>query len=209
MNTPLPTTIDAYLEALRAALAGADPALLQDALYDAEEFLRSELAEQSGKSEAEVIAAVAGSYGAPDEVAAIYRDTEYKVRRAIEPPKREPRTSLLGRFFGVAADPRAYGAVFYMLLSMATGIFYFTFVVTGLSLSAGFAVLIIGIPFFLLFLGLTRECCRWSKAASSRPCSARACRGGRCIPTAASAGWSGSRRCSPTGAPGRRSCTSF
>lgn len=156
MNTHLPTTIDAYLEALRAALAGADPALLQDALYDAEEFLRSELAEQSGKSEAEVIAAVAGSYGAPDEVAAIYRDTEYKVRRAIEPPKREPRASVLGRFFGVAADPRAYAAVFYMLLSMATGIFYFTFVVTGLSLSAGFAVLIIGIPFFLLFLGLTR-----------------------------------------------------
>jgi hypothetical protein len=42
---------------------------MQDALYDAEEYLRSELAAQPGRSEAEVIADVAGSYGAPDEVA--------------------------------------------------------------------------------------------------------------------------------------------
>ena len=149
MNSALPNTIDAYLEALRNALAGADPALVQDALYDAEEFLRSELAEQSGKSEAEVIAKVAGSYGAPDEVAAIYRDTEYKVRRAIDPPKAQPRLSIPGRFFGVAADVRTYGSLFYMLLSLATGIFYFTFVTTGLSLS-------LGLPFLVLFLGLTR-----------------------------------------------------
>jgi uncharacterized membrane protein len=152
----LPTTIEAYLDALRTALSGADPALVQDALYDAEEFLRSELAEQAGRSEAEVIAQVASSYGAPDEVAAIYRDTEYKVRRAIDPPKAAPRRSWVGRFFGVAVDPRTYGAIFYLLLSLATGIVYFTFVTTGLSLSAGLAVLIIGIPFFLLFLGLTR-----------------------------------------------------
>jgi hypothetical protein len=37
-----------------------------------------------------------------------------------------------------------------------TGIAYFTFVVVGLSLSAGFAVLIIGIPFFLVFIGIAR-----------------------------------------------------
>ena len=48
-----------------------------------------------------------------------------------------PRESLLGRFFGVAADPRTYGALFYMVLALATGIFYFTWVVTGVSLSAG------------------------------------------------------------------------
>ena len=36
--TPLqtPRTIPEYLEQLRAALGGADPALVQDALYDAE-----------------------------------------------------------------------------------------------------------------------------------------------------------------------------
>lgn len=157
MNAPaLPTNIPDYLEHLRRALAGADPALVQDALYDAEEYLRSELAENPGKSEAEVIAAVASSYGAPDEVADIYRDTEVKVQTALRAPPPRPRTSLAGKFFGVVADPHAYAALFYMLLSLATGIFYFTWVVTGTSMSAGFAVLVIGIPFAILFLGSIR-----------------------------------------------------
>ena len=151
-----PSTIADYLDRLRRALAGADPALVQDALYDAEEDLRSELAENPGRSEAEVIAAVAGSYGAPDEVADIYRDTEVTVQTALRAPKPPPRKSIFGRFFGVAAEPRAYAALFYMLLSLATGIFYFTWVVTGASLSAGLAVLIIGIPFVILFLGSVR-----------------------------------------------------
>ena len=43
-----------------------------------------------------------------------------------------------------------------MLLALVTGVFYFTTVVTGLSMSAGLIVLIIGIPFFLLFVGFTR-----------------------------------------------------
>ena len=87
---PLPTTIPEYLEQLREALRGADPAMVQDALYDAEEYLRSELSEQAGRSEAEVIASVAGSYGAPEEVADIYRETEVTVNRALgapHPPK--------------------------------------------------------------------------------------------------------------------------
>jgi hypothetical protein len=43
-----------------------------------------------------------------------------------------------------------------MLLALVTGVFYFTTVVTGLSTSAGLIVLIVGIPFFLLFVGFTR-----------------------------------------------------
>ncbi|QSX77014.1 sensor domain-containing protein [Agrilutibacter solisilvae] len=157
----LPTTIPDYLEQLRRELAGADPALIQDALYDAEEYLRSELTENPGKSEAEVIAAVAGSYGAPDEVADIYRDTEVTVQTALRtptPPRSKPRVerSPMARFFGVAADPRTYASLFYMLLALATGIFYFTWVVTGLSLSAGLAVLIIGVPFVILYFGSVR-----------------------------------------------------
>jgi len=156
-TTPrLPTSIPEYLEQLRAALAGADPALIQDALYDAEEYLRSELAEQAGKSEAEVIASVAGSYGAPEEVADIYRETEVTVTRALKPPAPPKRRSAIGRFFGVAADPRTYGALFYMLLSLATGVFYFTWVVTGASLSVGLLILIIGIPLLMLFLASVR-----------------------------------------------------
>jgi len=156
MNTRIATTIPEYLEQLRAALTGADPAMIQDALYDAEEYLRSELAAQPGKTEAKVIASVAGSYGAPEEVAEIYRDTEATVNRALRPPLPPRRTSLMGRFFGVIVDPRTYGALFYMLLSLATGSIYFTVVTTGVSLSLGLMILIIGIPLLVLFLGLIR-----------------------------------------------------
>jgi hypothetical protein len=154
--TTLPTSIPDYLRELRAALQGADPALVQDALYDAEEYLRGELAEHPSDSEAAVIARVAGSYGAPVEVAEIYRDTEKHVVRALRTPRSEPRRSPLGQFFGVAVDPRTYGALFYLLLSLATGIIYFTAVVTGVSMSLGLMILIIGVPFALLFIGLTR-----------------------------------------------------
>jgi len=153
---PLPASIPEYLEQLRTALAGADPALVQDALYDAEEYLRSELAENPGKSDAEVIASVASSYGAPDEVADIYRDTEVKVQTALRAPPPRPRESALGRFFGVVADPRTYASMFYMVLALATGIFYFTWVVVGVSMSFGLAVLIIGIPFVILYFGSVR-----------------------------------------------------
>lgn len=154
MNTP--RTIAEYLEQLRAALRGADPALIQDALYDAEEHLRAELQEHPGMSQEEMLAKVVGSYGSPEEVAEIYRDQEIKIQRALRPPQPPKRHSLAGRFFGVAADPRTWGAMFYMLLALATGIFYFTWVVTGVSLSAGLSVLIVGIPFIVLFFGTVR-----------------------------------------------------
>jgi uncharacterized membrane protein len=152
----MPRTIAEYLEQLRAALRGADAALIQDALYDAEDHLRSELAENPGRSEADVLARIANSYGAPEEVAAIYVDKEQLVQQALRAPPPRPRSSALGRYFGVAADPRAYAALFYMLLSLATGIFYFTWAVTGISLSIGLSVLIFGIAFVVLFFGTVR-----------------------------------------------------
>jgi len=154
MSTP--KTIKEYLAQLRTALAGADPAMIQDALYDAEEHLRSELAENPGMSEAELLAKIVTSYGAPEEVAEIYRTTEQTVARALRRPPPPPRRSVIGRFFGVIADPHTWGALFYMVLALATGIFYFTWAVTGLALSTGFAFTLIGIPFFLLFMASVR-----------------------------------------------------
>jgi uncharacterized membrane protein len=156
MTRPAPRSIDEYLIQLRDALRGEDPALIQDALYDAEEYLRAEVAQHPGKSEADVLELIASTYGAPEEVAEAYRTTEKTVREALQPLKPAPRKTALGRFFGIYLDSRAWMAVFFMILSLGTGIFYFTVAVTGLSLSAGLAVLIIGIPFFLLFIGLTR-----------------------------------------------------
>ncbi len=155
--TATPKTIPEYLEQLRAALAGADPALIQDALYDAEEYLRSELAENPGMDEATLLASMATSYGAPEEVADIYRVQEATVAQALRPPPVKVRQSALGQFFGVIADPRAYTSLMYMLLSLATGIFYFTFAVTGLSLSLGLLLLaLIGVPLGILFFASVR-----------------------------------------------------
>jgi hypothetical protein len=59
---------------------------------------------------------------------------------------------MAARFFGVFVDPGAYAALFYMLSSLMSGIFYFTWATTGLSLSLGLIVLIVGLPFTALFL---------------------------------------------------------
>jgi hypothetical protein len=98
------------------------------------------------------------TYGSPDEVAAAYRDTEAKVEAALQPPppRRVESENALTRFFAVYSDPRAYVSLFFMVLSIVTGCIYFTFAVTGLSLSIGLAILIIGLPVFLGFVGITR-----------------------------------------------------
>src|SRR5215472_14779102 len=150
MTKPVPRSVQEYLDQLRAELSGADPALIQDALYDAEEYLRGELHEHPEKTEEQVLAAIATTYGAPEEVAEAYRATETKVQVALRTPPPRKRETRIGRFFSVMADPRAYASLFYMLLAVFTGILYFTWAVTGTALSAGLFVLIIGLPFLLL-----------------------------------------------------------
>jgi hypothetical protein len=158
MSSSSPRSITGYLLALRAALAGADPALVQDALYDAEDHIRAEAAANPGQPEADLLAHIVRTYGTPDEVAAAYRDTEVRVSAALQPPisRTVPSPNPLRRFFAVYSDPRAYVSLFFMFLSLVTGIFYFTFAVTGLSLSLGLSILIIGLPVFIGFVGLTR-----------------------------------------------------
>jgi hypothetical protein len=155
-------TVEGYLAELRMALSGADPALVQDALYDAEEYLRTALADAGDGADLNAaFAAAVDAYGTPDEVAGAYRDAELTVAAALrKPPAARPETgfgaSALGRFFAIILDPAAWGALFYMFLALATGILYFTIVVTGISLTLGLAILIIGVPLALLFLGMIR-----------------------------------------------------
>src|SRR5258708_34910855 len=149
MNRSAPRSIDQYLKALRQELAGEDAALIQDALYDAEEYLRAEVAAHPDKSEADVLELIASTYGAPDEVASAYRDTEAKVKAAMTTPRTIPESGA-GAFFGVFLDPRAYTSLFFMLLSLATGVIYFTLAVTGLSFSAGLPRVGCRLPRFLL-----------------------------------------------------------
>jgi hypothetical protein len=77
---------------------------VQDALYDAEEHLRAELAQYPGDGEPEVLARIVASYGAPEEVADAYRANEVKVQAALRTPRPRPRRTAFGRFFGVYAD---------------------------------------------------------------------------------------------------------
>ncbi len=164
--------IEQYLAELRKELAGSDRATIQDALSDAEEYLRTALNSardaESGLSESEAMAAIIDKYGAPGEIAAAYKEIESRTppafTRAVPehtespaiPAPAEPVTvdtrPLYARFFGIYAEPRMWGSLLYLLFAMGTGIIYFTWAVTGLSISLGFLVLIIGVPFLVLFL---------------------------------------------------------
>jgi len=152
----LDRTVEGYLAELKKHLAGADPALVQDAIYDADEYLRSALVEAEGDPEA--FDAAIEAYGTPEEVAAAYKDAERRVAVALRGPAPATQGSdnAFARFFGVIADPQAWGALFYLLLALVTGIMYFTIVVTGLSLTLGTLVLIVGIPMALLTLAVVR-----------------------------------------------------
>jgi Putative sensor len=155
--SPPPTTIRAYLDSLRICLKGQPPGLVQDALADAEEYLRAEQAETPAEDEQQLLMRIVESYGTPQEVALEYIAMEQAVNSPFPARSDDDTRSDKGPgFFGVLVDPRAYGALIYMLLSLATGIFYFTWAVTGLSLTLGLAILIIGIPFALLFIGSIR-----------------------------------------------------
>lgn len=152
--TQPPETVQDYLGALRRALKGCSHGLIADALADCEEHLNNEIASSPDNTEAEVLASVVETYGTPEEIAEEYRDMEAAIQGPF--PKSEQAPERQYGFFGVIADPRAYGALLYMLLSLVTGIFYFTVVITGLSLSVGLFILIIGVPFALLFIGVVR-----------------------------------------------------
>ena len=150
-------TIKEYLHQLKNQLSGSDRAIIQDALSDAEEHLRdaynNALVVYPNMSEEEALAQVIEKYGAPDEVASAYREIEVRTPPALARRKtHEEKRSSLVRFFGVYTDSSAWGALLYMIISLGTGIAYFTWTVTGLSVSAGLLVLIVGIFIFALFL---------------------------------------------------------
>src|SRR5579863_6387523 len=128
-----PETVREYLDALRSALKGASPGLISDALADAEEHLQGEIASNPTKSEAEVLATAVENYGTPQEIAEEYRSMEAAIAGPFPKPEAPPERRY--GFFSVVRDPKAYGALLYMLLSLATGIFYFVWAVTGISLS--------------------------------------------------------------------------
>ncbi len=149
-------SIDKYLDSLKKELNGCDSATIQDALSDAEEHLRTAIdqgLEESDKVvEADILANVIEKYGTPDETANAYRDMEERLKPAFARPQVSSNKSIISRFFGIFADAGAWGSLIYMIFALVTGIIYFTWVVTGISIGMSMIFLIIGIPIIIVFL---------------------------------------------------------
>jgi uncharacterized membrane protein len=149
-------SIDEYLSSLKHQMAGFDRASIQDALSDAEEYLRNALAGARNKrpdiTEAEALIKIIDGYGMPEEVAMAYKQMEQHIPSGFGPSAKNAERSMWARFFGVVIEPKAWAAGLFMLFSLATGIFYFTWAVTGISVSASLLILIIGIPLAGVFL---------------------------------------------------------
>ena len=153
-------SIDGYLRQLKVELKDCDRATVQDALSDAEEYLRNALENlKTGKPEEKpesAFSSVVEEYGTPAEIADAYRKIEAHTSPSLAVRTPENNRPFLARFFGVVIEPRAWGALLYLLFTLATGIIYFTWTVTGISLSLGLLILIIGIPIAGLFILSTR-----------------------------------------------------
>lgn len=147
-------TIEEYLDALKDEMKDADSALIQDAQSDAREHLSNALTASREKnpetSETDLLMKIVEEYGIPEETASAYREVERRTSPVLKQIVKN--RSILGRFFGVYTDPRAWGALLYMLIAFVTGIIYFTWAVTGVSVSIPFLIFIFGFPFALLFL---------------------------------------------------------
>jgi len=149
-------SVEEYLELLKVELKGSDTATIQDALADAEEHLRVALAnlkqEQPQVAEEDALGQVIEQYGSAEETAAAYREVERRTPPGLVREKPAQQRSALRRFFDVYNDPRAWGALLYMLIALVTGMVYFTWVVAGLSLSLSFAIFIFGLLFAVFFM---------------------------------------------------------
>jgi uncharacterized membrane protein len=154
MPAPLPDTVSAYLAQLRRALKGAPAGLISDALADCEDHLNSEIAQNPDLNEKQILAGVVETYGTPAEIAEEYRDMEHTISTPFPQPEAQDEHRF--GFFNVVSDPRTYGALLYMLLSLPTGIFYFVWALVGTILSLVFSIFVIGIPFSLMFIASVR-----------------------------------------------------
>jgi len=146
-----------YIKKLEKVLSGADSAVVADAIDDAEEHLTlmaGDLITDGKCSNREKAVKIAiRQYGSPTVVAAEYlkQDNSIKKKRRKKMEKRQKR-SLLKRTFGPYTEGRTYKNMLYLFLMFPLGIIYFVYLITGIALSLGLIITIIGIPLLILFL---------------------------------------------------------
>lgn len=145
-----------YLDRLKIAMRGCDQALIQDALADAEEHLRTslenEIEDNPELSESELLHQVINKYGAPAETAAAYQKIEAILSPAIahiSPPKK--RSGISG-FFAILSEPRAWSAALFMLLSVVTGTVFGGWAILAGIFAGVSLIFVIGLPLAGLYL---------------------------------------------------------
>jgi hypothetical protein len=148
--------IEDYLTQLKRELSGSDPALIQDALSDAEEHLRNALEEsvenKPGISENEALQPLIERYGTPSEVASAYKETESLTPPTLATTEKHVTRSYGEKFFGAVAEARTWGAFLYILLSAFTAIIFGMWTLFGGAFSFFSLIFIIGIPVTGLYL---------------------------------------------------------
>lgn len=148
--------VDKYLKQLKQGLRGCDPAIIQDALSDAEEFLSTALQssreENPDISEAEALAPIIDKYGSPDEIASAYKEIESRIPTSLTSyaPRRD--RIFLSRFLGIYGDAQAWAAVLYLISSIVTGCLFGLWTLLGAGISLCALFLIIGLPLLGLYL---------------------------------------------------------
>lgn len=157
-----------YLHVLQKCLAGNDPALVQDTLSEAESLYRHERERLAWAEpllpDGEANRKALDVLGSPEARAgeALARDRSGGAVRVPLPPARPlPPEDLAPEapwptFFGVFLAPRAYTSLLYLLLALPISVFFFAWCLTGLGLSLGLMILIIGAPLLILFLASVR-----------------------------------------------------
>ncbi|MFC2164978.1 sensor domain-containing protein [Acidobacteriota bacterium] len=148
--------VNEFLDQLKTELKGSDPALVQDALSDAEEHLRTalemELTNSPGLSEENALRSILEKYGKPHEIAEAYKELDARIPHSFAPLREPDSRPFLIRFFSVFSDPRAWGACLFMLISGLTGIVFGIWSIIGGMFALLMLMFIFGLPLTGLYL---------------------------------------------------------
>jgi len=148
--------VGGYLKQLKQELKGCDPALIQDALSDAEEFLRTALISAQNEdpeiSEEEALDPIIDKYGSPDEIASAYKEIESRISPSLTSSAPQRDRSSLTKFLSIYGDSQAWAAVLYLVFSAVTGCIFGLWTLLGAGVSLCTLILIIGIPLLGLYL---------------------------------------------------------
>jgi len=148
--------VDVYLKQLKKELKGYDPALIQDALSDAEEFLQTAITsaqkEHPGISEEDALGPIIDKYGSPEEIASAYKEIEFRFSPSLASATPQRDSSALRKFLSIYGDSQAWAATLYLIFSAVTGTIFGFWTLIGAGISLCTILLIIGLPLLGLFL---------------------------------------------------------